>query len=131
VTGLCYVDTSAFVKLLTAEAESPVLRAFLRDRPDQVSSVILDVEAHRVATRLGVVPSNRAPNLLEGLALVPLSNPVRALARGVGPPVLRSLDAIHLATAMSLRADLDVFVAYDRRLLAAAADLGLPVASPT
>jgi len=131
LSDLCYLDTSAFVKLLTAEAESEALRRFLRAQPTQVSSTLLDVEAHRVAARLGTVAAARTAQLLAGIALTPITPEVRSLARTIPPLSLRSLDAIHLATAVALGPDLGVFVAYDRRLLDAAADAGLTVASPT
>jgi len=130
LSDLCYLDTSAFVKLLTAEAESEALRRFLRAQPTQVSSTLLDVEAHRVAARLGTVAAARTAQLLAGIALTPITPEVRSLARTIPPLSLRSLDAIHLATAVALGPDLGVFVAYDRRLLDAAADAGLTVASP-
>lgn len=131
MSSLCYLDASAFVKLTTAEPESPALRNYLHARPAQVSSVLLDVEAHRVATRLGADVAARTSRLLGGITLVPITMEIRSLARTAPPPSLRSIDAIHLATALALGADLGVFVAYDRRLLDAATDLGLPVASPT
>lgn len=131
MTGLCYLDASAFVKLTTAEPESPALRDHLRAQPAQVSSVLLDVEAHRVAARLGTDVTARTSRLLEGITLVPITTEIRRLARSTPPPSLRSLDAIHLATAAALGGDLGVLVAYDQRLLDAAAQLGLPVASPT
>lgn len=131
MSGLCYLDASAFVKLTTAEPESPALRDYLRTRPAQVSSVLLDVEAHRVAARLGAEVTARTSRLLGSITLVPITTEIRAAARTVSPPSLRSLDAIHLASALALGADLGVFVAYDRRLLDAATDLGVPVASPT
>ena len=130
MSDLCYLDTSAFAKLLTAEAESEALRRFLRAQPTQVSSTLLDVEAHRVAARLGTVAAARTARLLAGIALTPITPEVRSLARTIPPLSLRSLDAIHLATAVALGPDLGVFVAYDRRLLDAAADAGLTVASP-
>ena len=128
--GICYLDASAFVKLLSPERESIALKEFLEDHPGQTSSAILDIEAHRVATRLGPAVEARVARLLAPLNLVPLNAEVRALARIVAPPALRTLDAIHLASAIGLGADLGVFVAYDNRLLEAAAQAGLPVAAP-
>jgi predicted nucleic acid-binding protein len=118
------------VKLLAEEPESVALRAYVRSRPEQASSVVLDAEAHRVAARLGPAATARAGMLLGALTLVPLNPEVRALARNVGPATLRTLDAIHLASAVGLGTDLGVFVAYDQRLLDAATAAGLPVAAP-
>ncbi len=131
MTGACYLDTSAFVKLIAAESETRALRAFLDSHPEQLSSIILDTEAHRAAARVGADVASRADRLLTRITLVPLNFEVRSLARTVPPMALRSLDAIHLATAITLGADLGVFVAYDRRLLDAAAEAGLAVASPS
>lgn len=131
MTGsLCYLDASACVKLVSPEPETAALIRFLRDHPHQVSSVAVDVELHRAAHRLGPVASQGAQRLLANLSLVPLNVEVRLLARTIGPPSLRTLDAIHLASAAALGDDLGVFVAYDRRLLDAAVDAGLPVAAP-
>ena len=60
-----------------------------------------------------------------------MSPEVRSVARSIQPPTLRALDSIHLASALTMASDLGVFVAYDRRLLDAAADAGLAVASPS
>jgi predicted nucleic acid-binding protein len=130
LTGVCYLDASACVKLVSPEPESDALVEYLRDRPEQVSSVVVDVEVSRAAARLGPIAEAGARLLLATITLVPMTADVRALARTIPPPVLRSLDAIHLATAVALGADLGVFVAYDQRLLDAAVDAGLPVASP-
>ena len=68
--------------------------------------------------------------MLRTLSLVTLDRELLEVAGKLTPPTLRSLDAIHLATALTLREELEAFVAYDERLLTAASDLGLPVASP-
>jgi uncharacterized protein len=67
--------------------------------------------------------------VLAGLQLLAI-DPIVSAAMGIGSPLLRSLDAIHLATAASIRADLGVLITYDRRMLADADALGLPIASP-
>lgn len=131
MTSVCYLDASACVKLVSPEAESDALVDYLRHRPEQVTSVVADVEVARAAARLGPIAAQGARLLFDTVTLVPLTADIRALARTIPPRTLRALDAIHLATASALSADLGVFVAYDRRLLDAAADLGLPVASPT
>jgi len=64
------------------------------------------------------------------VVLIAIENPILEAAASVGPQTLRSLDAIHLATAQELGDDLGVLITYDRRLAEAAAELGLPVASP-
>lgn len=127
---LCYLDSSAFVKLVVDESESDPLREYLADWPQRFSSVILDVEAHRLALRTSRGASVRTEQLLRSLSLVPVSPEVRSIARSLQPRSLRALDSIHLASALTMASDLGVFVAYDRRLLDAAAEAGLPVASP-
>jgi predicted nucleic acid-binding protein len=128
---LCYLDTSAFVKLVVDERESEALREFLIEWPQRFSSVLLDVEAHRLAQRTNRATTVRTDRLLRSLSLVPVSPEVRSVARSLPPPTLRALDSIHLASALTMGSDLGVFVAYDHRLLDAAADAGLPVASPS
>lgn len=131
MTGVCYLDASACVKLVSPEPESDALVDYLRHHPEQVTSVVADVEVARAAARLGPIAAQGARLLFDTVTLVPLTAEVRELARTMPPLTLRSLDAIHLATASALGPDLGGLVAYDRRLLDAAADLGLPVASPT
>jgi predicted nucleic acid-binding protein len=67
---------------------------------------------------------------MRGVEIVPLSREIAESAGTLSPPGLRSIDAIHLASALVLRRHLAAFVAYDKRLLAAAGEAGLPTASP-
>lgn len=108
------------------EPETKDLRAALVEWPQHVTSVIGEVEVLRAAARGG----GNAEAMLRQLTLVWLDEPVRRLAATVGSPLLRSLDAIHLATALSLGDDLDAFCCYDRRLRADAEAAGLTVLSP-
>jgi predicted nucleic acid-binding protein len=94
------------------------------------SSVIAMVELTRACRRIEPTSVMTARALLLDLPLVPLTPRNIALAEDVGPPQLRSLDALHLAAAIELDADLTGFVAYDKRLRDAAAHLSLPVMSP-
>ena len=72
-----------------------------------------------------------ARRLLDGVDFVPIDHVVVQQAATMVPNELRSLDAIHLASALSLKEDLTDFVAYDARLCSAAARAGLLVVSPT
>lgn len=123
-----YFDSSAIVKLGRPETESLALIDYLDDRqPSAVTSILADVEVKRALDRLrarGADPSDH----LRGFFLIDLSRDVRDLAAKVAPE-LRSLDAVHLATALSLDVDLD-FVTYDDRLAAAARAEGLRVVQP-
>jgi uncharacterized protein len=95
----------------------------------QVSSPVAEVEVRRAARRTGQ-PLRRAEDVVAQLGFVPLDQEVRLVAGGVGSPSLRSLDAIHLASALALGDDLGAFCCYDARLLADAEAAGLNVLSP-
>ncbi|MCY7411933.1 MAG: type II toxin-antitoxin system VapC family toxin [Salinibacterium sp.] len=127
---MLYLDTSAAVKLLLAEEESLAIRAYVNDK-DWACSALLRTELVRAVVRVdpSVVP--RALDLLLQPRLMAISMRVLNVAAKLDPPGLRSLDAIHLASALELRDELTAFVAYDDRLLAAASALGMPVASPS
>ena len=128
---MIYLDTSAIVKLVVKEPESPALHDYLSAHPERVSSALARVELTRALRRAERSESTleRAAAVLQRLALVPLDDIVLEAAARVEPVALRSLDALHLATALSLP-PLAAFVAYDERLLAAARGIGLAVAAP-
>src|SRR6266496_2698905 len=117
---LLYLDSSAIVKLVVPEAETKALRELLRSWPERVSSVVARIEVERVARRIGGGAVRRARTVLSRIALVDLDEDVVRLAAALGPPELRTLDAIHLATAISLGRDLGALCAYDARLGSAA-----------
>lgn len=125
-----YLDTSAAAKLLVDEVESVALAAFLDGIGAEqavVSSTLLETELRRLAVRLELEQSA----VSDLLARVDLVDPPRSLFHEAGllpGRHLRSLDALHLATA--LRVDADTVVTYDARLLEAARSLGLGVHSP-
>lgn len=126
-----YLDTSAFVKMCWPEAESAALMSYLERWPLRASSGLLRTEALRAAQRQPVPRIARVQTLLRRVALVDVD---RALLREAGtllPPQLRSLDAIHVAAALSLGPDLGVVIAYDQRMITAAQEQGLDVATPT
>ncbi len=129
---VAYLDTSAAVKLLMTERESPALRRWLRRRPARASAALLRVELVRVVRRAGLprlIPEAR--KLLAGVHLIRLDDALLDRAADLDPLELRSLDSIHLAAAVSLGEDLAAVVSYDERLLAAATYLGLPTATPS
>jgi predicted nucleic acid-binding protein len=127
--ALLYLDSSALVKLVAAEPESRVLREALRSWPERVSSVVAGIEVERVARRIGGGAVRRGRSVLARIALVELDENVRRAA-ALGPPELRTLNAIHLATALSLGKDLGAVCAYDTCLLDAAAATGVKVVAP-
>ena len=129
---MIYLDTSAFVKLIRGERETPALQAFLRDRPAGrlVSSALLVVETRRAVLREAPDQLARADLLLTRIDQVDVTRSVLEAASRLPDPALRSLDAIHLATALQLEGDLEALVTYDGRLAAAAGRQKLPVATP-
>jgi len=128
---LAYVDTSAFLKLLGNEPESAlVVEAVDSTWPHLVASEILAVEAFRGALRIGGGAPAEVTRLLGLVALQPLSLEVRNSACRIAPPRLRTLDAIHLATAISLGDRIGAIFTYDKRLAEASADAGLRVLAP-
>lgn len=132
---MIYMDTSALTKLLIAEPQTPELRTWLTAQIDAGDSAATSslgrVELMRTVARYGEAgQADRARNLLDGLDILPLTEPMMALAESIGPPSLRSLDAIHLAAAAYFEQELTAFVTYDHRLLNGCRDIGLTTASP-
>jgi predicted nucleic acid-binding protein len=125
-----YADSSALAKLVVREPESDHLRAYLDDGPVIATSRIATVEVARAAAvadpRAEV--QRRVDHLLDYCLLVDVTAGVLQNARRLASVTLRSLDAIHLASALQVAPD--EFVAYDQRLLAAAQAQGLRVAQP-
>jgi predicted nucleic acid-binding protein len=127
---LLYLDSSAIVKLVVPEPETKALRELLRSWPERVSSVMARIEVERVARRIGGGAVRRARTVLSRIALIDLDREVVRVAAATDPPELRTLDAIHLATAVSLGRDLGAFCAYDVRLGGAAVSKGIEVLAP-
>jgi uncharacterized protein len=127
-----YFDTSALVKLVTAEPESAPLRSYLSETGGdaEFTAAITRTELVRAAARLRDADiARQATLLLTRLQFVEISRALLDAAADLPPPELRALDAIHLAAAMTAP-DLRALVTYDRRLADAAAHAGLSVASP-
>jgi predicted nucleic acid-binding protein len=130
-----YVETSAFVKLVRDEEHTEALRHWVRERETAgdalVSSDLLRTEAIRVARRVeDDAVLERAVALIDNLVLVRLV-PERYDAAGyLGPPPMRSLEALHLAAAVELGGDLAGIASYDERLIQAAASINLTTVSP-
>jgi uncharacterized protein len=130
---MIYLDSSAAVKLVHAETQAQALRDWLDERADigWVSSVLLEIESHRALARHAPAALAGLPAVLDLIELVDLAPEIRQRARAVTPVTVRSLGAVHLATALHLRDQLTTFVAYDLRLAEAARAAGLPVEIPT
>jgi uncharacterized protein len=127
-----YLDSSALLKLIRREEESAALSQWLGTNSGQpaATSELGRVEVLRAARRLGPDGAAEARAVIGDLDLAPLDRPVQDLACEVGDPLLRTLDALRLASALLLGDALTMFVAYDGRLLSAARDAGLPIAAP-
>jgi len=129
---MIYLDSAAVVKLAHAEQESQALRDWLSERADTgwISSVLAEIESFRALARYAPGAVSRLPAVLDQIDLIDLSPPIQILAQTARPATVRSLDAIHLGTALHARASLTSFVTYDKRLLDAAQAAGLPADSP-
>ena len=130
---MIYFDTSALVKLVFEEAESMALAKWLSVRVEvpKISSDLTTVELLRTCRRVDKDAVEDATILLGGIDLLPVDRAIVEQAATLAPEELRSLDAIHLASALSVKEDLTAFVAYDGRLCTAAAQAGIEVASPS
>ena len=129
---MIYLDSSAVVKLVHAEPESAALRAWLDERADTgwTSSVLAEIESFRALARYAPKAVIRLHAVLDQIDLIDMSPRVRIMAQAVRPATVRSLDAIHLGTALTIGGGLTSFVAYDTRLLDAASAAGMPAESP-
>jgi predicted nucleic acid-binding protein len=129
---LLYLDSSAIVKLVVPEPESHALVETIRGDPEMVSSVLARVEVVRAVQRSGAsrAVADRAESILRRMALVRLEEEVVTTASKLRPPELRTLDAVHLATALSLGPSPSGVITYDTRLASAARKAGLTVQVP-
>ena len=129
---MIYLDSAAVVKLAHAEPESAALRSWLDKRAEVqwISSVLTEIESFRALARYAPAAVSRLPAVLDQIDLIELDPRIRILAQAVELATVRSLDAIHLGTALHSRAGLTSFVTYNKRLLGAAQAAGLPVDSP-
>ncbi|MHB1640964.1 MAG: type II toxin-antitoxin system VapC family toxin [Candidatus Dormibacteria bacterium] len=125
-----YLDTSAFLKLITTEEESPAMRRWFLAHSPIWSSQLLWTEAARAGTRLGI-GREVVEAALDTVSLVLPSVRTFFEAGRLPPPGLRSLDAVHLATAIEIGDDLEGMVVYDDRLIEAARAASIPIVTPS
>ncbi|MDA8198879.1 MAG: type II toxin-antitoxin system VapC family toxin [Thermaerobacter sp.] len=125
-----YLDSSALVKLIVAEPETVALRAYLRGRQRLVSSALARIEVARAGAGGGSAMLAKAHELFRQVAVLRIGDGVLNTAGSLPPATLRSLDAIHLATASLLHSSLGAVVTYDARMADAALVLGMDVRSP-
>ena len=129
---MIYLDSAALVKLIRFETATMELTAWLNDRAETalLSSALAEVEVPRALRRVAPEALPAVAQTFARLYRVEIDAAIRADAGSLDDPDLRTLDAIHLATARAMGAELEAFVSYDQRLLRAGDALGLPTASP-
>ena len=130
--SLYYADTSAVIKLLAEETDSKAFAAFYDAHSDAewVSSALLRIELTRAVARAMPALLPDARELLLAFSCIAIDDDIVEGVMNEPDRGLRSLDAIHLATARILAPELDALVTYDDRLLKAATDAGLVTVSP-
>lgn len=130
---MLYLDTSALVKLVATESETAALQAFVAERTTEITfcSYLGHTELLRATRPHGAAVMTRARTLLAEIHLLDVTRQVLETAAVLDTRSrLRSLDAIHLATALQAMERLNGLVTYDQRMSEAASELGLPVAAP-
>lgn len=125
-----YLDSSAIVKLAVREPESVALRRYLRRKQPLVTSALARTEVARALLPFGSDAVARGVDVLRRIDVVRINDRILRAAGAMVPVELRSLDAIHLATARQLGDDLARVCTYDDRMTAAATGLGLAVVAP-
>jgi len=127
-----YLETSAFLKLVTTEPETSALHSWVQQEdPTLFSSDLLRTEALWAARRYSVEAHRLARRRLEALTFLSLTTDICERAADLDPAILRSLDALHLASALSVAEELEGIVTYDERLRAAADLHGVAVVAPS
>jgi predicted nucleic acid-binding protein len=126
-----YIDSSAIVKLVAREPESAALRRFLKRRRPLVASALVRTEVSRTVLTLGDAFLRRANDVLSRIELVRINSQVLSDAGVLEPAALRSLDAIHMATAALFGATLNGVITYDGAMTDAARRYGWKVSAPT
>ncbi|RZS37195.1 hypothetical protein EV193_106433 [Herbihabitans rhizosphaerae] len=130
---MIYLDSCAIVKLIRPEGESQVLVEWLNERGPVVTSELAEIEVARALRRGSPARLAAMPGVLTGINRIVMDSAVRATAAAYPDPLLRSLDAIHLATAelaVAAGKTVEAFVTYDKRLASAAEGAGLAVVAP-
>lgn len=131
MAALVYIDSSAFLKLVATEAESVQLIAWLDERQgDLVSSDLLRTEALRAARRRAPDVQAAVVSRLSNVTTFAVSRGVCDLAAELDPAIMRSIDAIHVATALLVQDELTAVLTYDHRMAEAVAAVGLVAVAP-
>ncbi len=124
-----YLDSSAILKTIFDEQERPELLRFLNSQ--STSSRLSKIEVRRTVARLAPTKTAEVNLELEKINFLPISNPILMTAENFSSEItLRTLDAIHIATVMSLEGSIEGLITYDRQMIANAKLLGIKVVSP-
>lgn len=129
--GVVYLVSSAIVKLVVEEDEPPALLRHLGTRPVRASSALTRVEVIRAVHAHGPAAVTRARQVLSAMHLLAIDQALLDAAANLPQTTLRSLDAIHVASALAIAGDLSELVTYDHRLATAASAAGFIVSDPT
>ena len=129
MSGLTYADASALVKLVVEEPESRAMNRWFVESTRVTTSRVGVIETIRASARREHDPAHR-DQVIRDVEVIELNPSISIVAASLQPAILRTLDAIHLATALALLPDLDAFVTYDDRMADAARAVGLPVVRP-
>jgi uncharacterized protein len=126
-----YLDTSVLGRILLDEPDTPAIRRELGHFERHISSGLLSVELHRLGLRVNMLAV--VSELLSGKVLIPVDAEILAAAETITPPTVATLDAIHLATAVSLSnaGKLDALMTYDKQLATGVREHGLEVLTPS
>jgi predicted nucleic acid-binding protein len=127
---VAYLDSSALIKLVIPEAESEQLRGELARWSRHASTALARTEVVRAAARVDAAARERARRVVRAISLIAVTDEILDVAAELEPAALRSLDAVHLASALSLEGALGTVVTYDVRLGEAATAAGLDVRAP-
>ncbi|MDQ3448435.1 MAG: type II toxin-antitoxin system VapC family toxin [Chloroflexota bacterium] len=130
MASVIYLDSSAIVKLIVLEAGSDALRAWLEDQPRRAASAIARTEVLRAVRPEGAAAIAAARRILSAVDLIAIDDSILDVAALLRPQTLRTLDAVHLASALSIGEDLASLVTYDRRMVESATACGIPTISP-
>lgn len=126
-----YLDTSGLAKLFLHESEGPALKAYLDDSEfTLVSSELAEIELIRTVARIEIEWIQRARDFLRGMVLLPITTSVRIRAGELFPGRTKTLDAVHLATALEIRSDLAGLLTYDNRMAELANEAGIVTLNP-
>ena len=129
--GIAYVDSSALLKLVVVEPETSALEADLAGREGLVSSRLAALECRRAARRTSNTRVlQTVEQVLDAVYFLDITPAILDRAAIADPPLLRSLDAIHLVTAVSIEEPQLEVITYDQRFARAARSSGLRVAQP-